>query len=178
MSKKNIYLSAGHSGKGEKGAAANGYDERTEAMRIVDYIKESRHMYSFYKFPEPEMKLKDRVQDANRFCGVASGVAVEIHFNAGGGNGCEAVISNMGGYISKSVALDLSRLVSRVLKIKNRGVKTEGRTGHDKLAFVSDTICPAVILEICFIDSEEDMRQYNTKFERLCNELAIYFASL
>lgn len=175
MSKKNVYLSAGHSGENEVGTKSKWLNERQAAMELVTLIGQESRMLCGLKIRVEGLSLADRVKEANAFCGNKSGIAVEIHFNAGGGTGCEAVISNNASSASLKIADDLSKLTSDALSIKNRGVKRVSQSGRTKLAYVDDTWCPAVILEVCFVDCEQDCIAYAAARGQLVYALASYF---
>lgn len=87
---------------------------------------------------------------------------VSIHFNAGGGQGSEVYFypgSTAGERYSKSV---LSELVK--LGYKNRGIKNGSR-----FYVVKNTKAPAILIEVSFVDSKEDMNKYNS--EKISNAI-------
>jgi len=178
MSKKNVYLSAGHSGEKEQGAKSKWLNEKQAAAELCCAIKTESHQPIGLRLSTPGLKLAERVAEANGFCGKCSGVAVEVHFNAGGGTGCEAVVSNNASAASIKVANNLASITSQALNLKNRGVKRVSQSGRSRLAFVDDTLCPAVILEVCFVDSEADCKAYAAAKGELVYELADYFDHL
>lgn len=174
MSKKNVYLSAGHCGTNEIGAKSKALNEKQAAAELVVMVANESRMLTGLKIRVDGLALADRVKEANTFCGNKSGVAIEIHFNAGGGTGCEAVVSNNASSASLKIADDLSKITSDILSIKNRGVKRVSQSGRTKLAFVDDTLCPAVILEVCFVDSTQDCIAYAAAKGQLAFALAAY----
>jgi len=178
MGKKVIYLSAGHSGPKENGATSKLLNEKVAAAELVRMVAEQSRMIVGMKTRIEGLSLGERVKEANSFCGVGNGVAVEIHFNAGGGAGAECVISNNASAASKKIAAELVEIVSMTLDIKSRGVKKVSQGGRSKLAFVDDTTCPAVILEVCFVDNEVDCKRYLLGKSELAYALAGYFDRL
>ncbi|WP_097025558.1 N-acetylmuramoyl-L-alanine amidase [Clostridium peptidivorans] len=87
---------------------------------------------------------------------------VSIHFNAGGGQGSEVYFypgSTTGERYSKSV---LSELVK--LGYKNRGVKN-----GSSLYVVRNAKAPAILIEVSFVDSKDDMSKYNA--EKIANAI-------
>lgn len=87
---------------------------------------------------------------------------VSIHFNAGGGQGSEVYFypgSTAGERYSKSV---LSELVK--LGYKNRGIKNGA-----SFYVVKNTKAPAILIEVAFVDSKEDMNRYNA--EKISNAI-------
>ncbi|MDB9493443.1 N-acetylmuramoyl-L-alanine amidase [Spirulina major CS-329] len=83
-------------------------------------------------------------------------VYVSIHFNAfnGSANGTEVyAISSSGGRIAQPVLDNIVRL-----GFANRRVKDGAH-----LYVLRSTNMPAILIECCFIDSEKDMKLYNTE---------------
>lgn len=80
---------------------------------------------------------------------------ISIHLNAGGGTGVETLIYNDK---TKAIATRISQEVSNALGIANRGVKT--RTG---LYVLRHTIAPALLVECCFVDSQNDAAKWNAE---------------
>lgn len=81
---------------------------------------------------------------------------VSIHFNAGGGQGSEVYFypgSNAGERYSKSVLNELIKL-----GYKNRGVKN-----GSSLYVVKNAKAPAILIEVSFVDSKDDMSKYNAE---------------
>ena len=88
-------------------------------------------------------------------------VALELHGNAGGGQGAEIFYINQNNERKQDGQLVLSTYLEEVtsLGIANRGVKPDIKpyTQHPRLAFCRDVDVPSLLLEICFMDSSSDM---------------------
>lgn len=80
---------------------------------------------------------------------------VSIHLNAGGGTGVETLIYNDK---TKIIATRISQEISNSLGITNRGVKT--RTG---LYVLKHTNAPALLVECCFVDSQNDAARWDVE---------------
>ena len=78
---------------------------------------------------------------------------VSIHLNAGGGHGVETW-----GYSDKvrDVGSRISSNISKALNITNRGFKIS-----TKLYVLRKTHSPAILIECCFVDSQEDKNKWN-----------------
>lgn len=78
---------------------------------------------------------------------------VSIHLNAGGGHGVETW-----GYSDKvrDVGSRISANISKSLGITNRGFKIS-----TKLYVLRKTHSPAILIECCFVDSQEDKNKWN-----------------
>ena len=80
---------------------------------------------------------------------------VSIHLNAGGGTGVETLIYNDK---TKATAARISQEISDSLGITNRDVKT--RTG---LYVLKHTNAPALLVECCFVDSQNDAARWDVE---------------
>lgn len=87
---------------------------------------------------------------------------VSIHFNAGGGTGTEVWVYSAGSS-AKSYA---QRTVAAIAELgfRNRGVK------YSKGLYVlKHTNSPAMLIECCFVDSQQDANRYNA--EKMANAI-------
>lgn len=111
--------------------------------------------------------LKKRVNKANSqqldvFC--------SIHLNAGGGNGTETYVAPRR-YFSKDesynknidIAKRINDLVADSCKFNNRGVKIE------EFYVITATNALAILIEVCFCDSQEDVAKLN--YEKVSNAI-------
>jgi N-acetylmuramoyl-L-alanine amidase len=67
----------------------------------------------------------------------------------------------------QTLAARVSRAISDASGLINRGAKR-----RTNLAFLNRTRKPAILLEICFVDSAADVRLYRTHFEPICRAVA------
>ena len=74
---------------------------------------------------------------------------ISIHCNAGGGTGCEVLILKKGGQAEQLATPVLKKIVSK-LSLRNRGVK------EANLSVLRNTACPAILVELAFIDHPTD----------------------
>lgn len=94
--------------------------------------------------------LAARVNNANSYGG---DIYVSIHLNAGGGHGTE--VYTHGGKEIKEARDVLNNICS--LGYSNRGIKEED------LYVINHTKMTAMLIECCFIDSQDDMNKYNAE---------------
>lgn len=80
---------------------------------------------------------------------------ISIHLNAGRGTGVETLIYDNK---TKDIATRISKEVSSALGIANRGVKT--RIG---LYVLKHTNAPALLVECCFVDSQNDAARWDVE---------------
>ena len=100
-----------------------------------------------------------------------SDYVIDLHFNAGGGTGVEAFVNDNATEEENGMALGLCMCVSRVLGIKNRGVKKQGQSVRGKLGIFGIN-ANVVLLEVCFVDSKPDSDSYRFNYSGLVKSLA------
>ena len=92
-------------------------------------------------------KLVSKIDRCNAF---APDLALDIHNNAGGGDGFEIFHSVVGGK-GKELAQNIEKEVVKIGQ-NSRGLKTKKNSyGRDYFGFIRSTICPAVICEGVFV---------------------------
>lgn len=147
-----ICVVAGHTSKGT-GTGAVGYinestENRVVGKRVVEYLKQAGHTAVYGEINESSTYLADQVAIANKD---DYDVVVQIHFNAGGGEGTETLyISNSGKAYAEKVTNSLGKMY------KQRGAKY-----RNDLYWLKNTKAPAILVETCFVDSKTDTDKYN-----------------
>lgn len=87
---------------------------------------------------------------------------IAVHFNSGGGTGTE--VWHYPGSSAEGYAEDVSRELAAALGLPNRGAKST--TG---LYVVNNTNMPAILIEVCFVDTEADADAWwATSWDDLC----------
>ncbi|MGG3573417.1 N-acetylmuramoyl-L-alanine amidase [Bacillus gobiensis] len=160
-----ITVNAGHSAKAP-GAGANGYKEHVYARMIKDKV--------IARFKSVGVKTVDTTSNASTPSAVLAEQAkkcnaqpkggrldVSIHLNSGGGTGCEVLY-----YSEKALAAKVSDAIADVTGYKNRGAKE-----RKELYFLRNTSAPAILIEVCFIDSKNDMKILNAKMNDIANAI-------
>lgn len=106
--------------------------------------------------------LQQEIAECNAF---APNLAVDVHNNAGGGDGFECYYSVVGG-TGKTLAANIEAEVKKIGQ-NSRGCKTKvGSGGADYFGFIRETSCPAVICEGVFVDNKADAAQADTLKEQ------------
>ena len=162
---KRVFLGVGHGGK-DSGATADGYREKdmTLTMALACKAELERHgvKVGISRTRDEDDPLNEEVNECNAF---APNLAVGIHVNAGGGDGFEAYHTLSGG-VGKVLAQNIEAEV-KALGQNSRGCKTRANSaGKDYYGFVRLTKCPAVIVEIGFIDNAKDRAAFDSKAEQ------------
>lgn len=151
-----IILNAGHTKTGAGSGAVGYLNESAETRKVVSLMK----YYLQGKGHDVIVANVDKAESRSAYLyGVArkanqhedADLFVSVHFNAGGGQGCECYTWK-GKQTPQAVAvcMELS-----ALGFVNRGVKD----GSD-LYVISKTTMPAVLVEVCFADSMGDASRY------------------
>jgi N-acetylmuramoyl-L-alanine amidase len=87
---------------------------------------------------------------------------IAVHFNAGGGTGTE--VWHYPYSSAETYAWDVSRELASALGLPNRGAKST--TG---LYVINHTDMPAILIEVCFVDTEADAEAWHaTSWNALC----------
>lgn len=151
-----VFISVGHGGQ-DPGAVANGLVEKNinlvMALAMRDELLRNGIKVELSRVTDVNDTL---TQKANKCNAYAPELAVEIHNNAGGGNGFE-VYYQTNGYTKRSKAL-AQALEAEVIKLgqNSRGLKTKlSSNGLDYFSWLRNTSCPAVLVEGAFLDSSD-----------------------
>lgn len=169
---KKVFLGVGHGGS-DPGATANGFKEKDLNLSIALACNEelARHGVSVLmsRTKDENDSLNDEIKECNAF---KPDLAVDIHNNAGGGDGAEAFYHHGGG-TGKTLA---NNMLAEIVAIgqNSRGAKTKKNSaGKDYFGFIRETACPAVIVECAFVDNAKDMQIIDTEAERKAMGIAI-----
>ena len=170
MSKK-VFIGAGHGGS-DPGAVANGFQEKDLNLSIAIACYETlvRHGVNvkISRLKDEDDPYEITIKECNAF---APDVAVEIHNNAGGGDGVEVFHSKRD---SSDDALAKNILDAIVAIGQNsRGLKTkELPDGRAYFAWIRNINAPAALVECAFIDSK-DVEIIDTPAEQKAMGIAI-----
>lgn len=169
---KTVFLNAGHGGS-DPGAVANNFKEKELNLSIAIFCRNEleRHNVKVVMAREKDVDLTS--SDVIEMCNSSdASLAVDIHNNAGKGDGAE-VYCFSGGGVSKELA---EAILAEIVKLgqNSRGVKTRVSTdGSDYYYFIRETVPPAVIVECAFVDNSEDMKILDTASEQKAMGVAI-----
>lgn len=171
-----IVISAGH-GKYVRGA--EGYlDEVDEARRVMDMVAQYLEMLGVGVETYADDVSKTQQENLERIVDYHNSktrdLDCSIHFNAytttDNPRGCEVWYRTQADLASKT-----SNMIAKAGGFINRGAKSDASS---PLYFLSNTSEPAILLEICFVDSFADAELYNTNFDRICRGIAVVLSGL
>ncbi|WP_346234389.1 N-acetylmuramoyl-L-alanine amidase [Lysinibacillus telephonicus] len=166
-----ITISPGHYGIGT--GARDIIDEVREARKVTNRIVEILKSEKIGVTKIEDNTSRTQSQNLNylisRHNGTTRKVDVSIHFNASGerlnsAKGTEVL------YLSdsnKNLAEKISKAISSASGLRNRGAKK-----RTDLAFLNRTLKPAILIEVCFVDSVTDVNLYQRYFEVICKAIA------
>ena len=171
MSKK-VFLGVGHGGS-DPGAVANGVKEKDLNLVIAQACAAELERHGVFvkmsRTTDEDDTLTEEIKECNAF---DPDVAVDIHNNAGGGDGAEAYYHYKGG-LSKTLAV---AILDEIVKIgqNSRGAKTKlNSSGTDYFGFIRETYPPAVIVECAFVDNKTDLQIIDTAAKQKAMGVAI-----
>jgi N-acetylmuramoyl-L-alanine amidase len=160
-----IVISSGH---GKHVDGAQGFlDEHPEAVRVVNRVSEMLTAARVDVTPfedttsTTQSENLDTIVDFHNSRGPHE-LDVSVHFNSGGGSGSEVL------YVTQQ---DLAGKVSAAMS-QAAGWTDRGAKHRSDLAFLNRTNEPAILLEVCFVDSAADAEAYRTRFDVICAAIA------
>jgi N-acetylmuramoyl-L-alanine amidase len=162
-----IVLSSGH---GLKVRGASGYlDEVNEARTVVECVADIllKHNIGVKTFHDDisdtqNENLEAIVQYHNE---QSRQLDVSVHFNA-----YTDTTKPMGTEVLYLTAADHAAHV--VNAMARAGFINRGAKKRTDLYFLNNTAMPAILIEVCFVDSQADANLYNERFEPLCKLIA------
>ena len=164
MATKKVYIGVGHGGS-DPGAVCGKFKEKDLALEIAKYCDAYLKKYGvetkMSRRNDSEVWLEQRIAQANAW---GADLAIDVHINAGKGDGAEVYHTLYGG-TGKKLATNILKEMKKTGQ-NSRGTKVKKNAkGEDYFGFVRDVDCPSVLCECAFIDSK-DVEIIDTKAER------------
>jgi N-acetylmuramoyl-L-alanine amidase len=169
-----VGIGVGHGGK-DPGAVANGFRESDINLVIALTLNDEliRHGVKTYmtRTKDEDDPLTDEIKEINAF---NPDIAVDIHDNAGGGDGADFFYSkNTNGLGKRLAELMKSEVIALGQNIHYSGTKLN-KSGQDYYGFIREIKCPSIIAEGAFIDNADDVKFIGTKEKQ--KDLGIAYA--
>jgi N-acetylmuramoyl-L-alanine amidase len=160
-----VFIGIGHGGS-DPGAVANGFKEKDLNLQIAlackDYLTQYGVEVKMSRTKDENDPLSEEIRECNAF---SPDLAVDIHNNAGGGDGAE-VFHHYGGGTGKTLAINILDEIKKTGQ-NSRGAKTrKNSAGRDYYGFIREVIAPAVIVECAFVDNATDLKILATEGQR------------
>lgn len=168
-----IFLGVGHGGK-DAGAVANGFKEAdlnlTIALACRDVLEAHGITVRMSRTKDEDDALSEVIKECNTF---GPDYALDIHNNAGGGDGAEAYHTITFGK-GKELAKNVLEAITAYTGQNSRGIKKrQNSAGKDYYGFIRQTTAPAIIVECAFIDNKTDLQIIDTAAEQKAMGAAI-----
>jgi N-acetylmuramoyl-L-alanine amidase len=167
MSYRRVVISSGH-GKYVPGAIGI-LDEHAEAVRVVDTLAAMLAERGVDVTTFEDTVSKTQNENLNRIVDFHNSQSrdldVSVHFNA-----YVETTKPMGTeclYVTQS---GLAREIANA--IATCGFINRGPKYRDDLFFLGNTTAPAILIEVCFVDSSADADLYNETFADVCDAIA------
>lgn len=161
---KKVFIGVGHGGKdpGAVGYLIEADINLEMAIACRDYLVANGVEVKMSRTKDENDDISEEVRECNAY---NPDLAVDVHNNAGGGDGFEVLHSIVGG-TGKILAQNIEAEVKKIGQ-NSRGCKTKkNSSGKDYYHFIRSTACPAVILEGVFVDNKADAAQADTLAEQ------------
>lgn len=163
-----VFIGVGHGGP-DPGAVKDGFRESSInlVMALAMQAELERHgvTVGISRTRDEEDRLAEEISEANAF---RPDLAVEVHNNAGGGDGWECYRQTSTAYGQQS--LRLGKAIEARVKAagqNSRGVKTRlTGSGTDYFGWLRQVRAPAVLCEGFFVDSAKDRSDFATAAEQ------------
>ena len=161
---KKVYVGIGHGGS-DPGAIGNGFKEKNLTLSIGTYVTRRLKEYGIEvkqsRTTDCDSSINSKAAESNAF---GADVCMDIHINAGGGDGSEVFYSHVSAN-GKKLAQSIVNAMSAIGQ-NTRGIKTKlDSNGNDWFGMIRMTDAPAVLVECAFIDSS-DIQIINTEAKR------------
>lgn len=163
---KRVFIGVGHGGS-DPGAVSYAHEANANlviAMELKKALEAAGLTVGISRTRDEDDPLAEEIREANAF---EPDLAVEVHNNAGGGNGWECLVQT-NGYAAESRACALAiEAEVKAIGQQSRGLKTRlNSAGADYFGWLRQVKSPAVLLEGFFVDNKADAADFDTVAEQ------------
>ncbi|WP_332645427.1 N-acetylmuramoyl-L-alanine amidase [Lysinibacillus sp. 54212] len=166
-----ITISPGHwaVGSGAIGIIDEVAEARKVVSRVVSILKKNKIVVQEVQDNQSQNQKQNLRYLIHQHNSTDRRLDVSVHFNSVAKRinhplGCEVYYVNPS---IKSFAQQVSAAIASAGKLKNRGAK---RTTD--FAFLNKTTKPALLIEVCFVNSSQDVRLYQKNYKAICEAIA------
>lgn len=167
---KIVVLDAGHGGK-DSGCLNGKLYEKDIVLKSVKYMESFLKSHGVTVFltrsTDVFLELIDRAKFSN---GKKADLFVSNHVNAGGGTGYESYVYTKASSNSKKAQKAINKRAMDVAKKYGLGAHGNNPEKSDNLSVLRNTTSPAVLLEMCYIDSKDLTLLQNETFIKEMSE--------
>ncbi len=163
---KRVFIGVGHGGS-DPGAVSYVHEAKanlTIALELKKALEAAGLTVGISRTRDEDDPLSEEIRKANAF---KPDLAVEVHNNAGGGNGWECLVqTNSYSAQSRACALAIEAEVKAIGQ-QSRSLKTRlNSAGADYFGWLRQVKAPAVLLEGFFVDNKADAADFDTVAEQ------------
>lgn len=157
-----VYIGIGHGGS-DPGAVKYLVEKDVNlkmGLACRDYLKAAGVETKMSRKTDKTVTINTKCNEANAW---GADLALDIHNNAGGGDGAEVFHSinyGTGEKLAKNILAELEKIGQN-----SRGTKVKQGANGDYFGFIRQTNMPAVITECVFVDNKADAAQADTDEE-------------
>ncbi len=160
---KKVYLGVGHGGR-DSGAVGYIVEKDVNlqiALACKEYLEENGIDVKISRTSDIDKELTQRINECNTY---NPDLAIDIHNNAGGGDGFEVYHAINGG-TGKVLAQNIEEEIKAIGQ-NSRGLKTKKGNNGDYFGFIRCIKCPSIITETVFVDNQADASQADELHEQ------------
>lgn len=158
-----VFIGVGHGGTdpGAVGFLVEKDINLKMARACYNYLIERGVEAKLSRETDESERLSSKIAECNAY---NADLAMDVHNNAGRGDGFEVFHSVVGG-TGRLLAQNIEAEIKKIGQ-NSRGIKTKKNSrGSDYFGFIRQTNCPAVICEGVFVDNKKDAEQADTDAE-------------
>ena len=166
-----VYIGVGHGGS-DAGAVKYLVEKDVNlkmALACRDYLVKNGVSVKMSRENDKTVSINTKVSEANAW---GADLALDIHNNAGGGDGAEvyhSIVYGKGAELANNILAEVQKIGQN-----SRGAKTKKGSNGDYFGFIRSTHMPAVICEGVFVDNKADAAQADTDEE--CKAFGVAYA--
>lgn len=172
---KKVFIGVGHGGSdpGAVGLIREAEANLTIALELKRILEEVGVVVGISRLKNENDTLSEEIKEANAF---QPDFAIDVHNNAGGGDGFEVYVQTGANAAQSKKAGQLLEKYVKAMGQNSRGVKTKlNDAGKDYFGFLRQINYPAVIVEGFFVDNAKDVADFDTATEQ--KKLAAAYAA-
>lgn len=164
-----ITISPGHwtVGTGARDIIDEVTEARKVAKRVTEILRKAGIQTNYIEDNVSKNQKQNLTYIVTQHNKTSRQLDVSVHFNASSGRQIKGIGTEVLYYDKKDLATKVSKAISNASGLIDRGAKQ-----RKELAFLANTNKPAILLEICFVNSTVDTAIYNRDFEKICQAIA------
>lgn len=163
---KKVFIGVGHGGSdpGAVGLVREAEANLTIALELKRLLETVGVTVGISRMKDENDPLSEEIKEANAF---QPDLAIDVHNNAGGGDGFEVYVQTGAHAAQSKKAGQLLEQYVKAMHQNSRGVKTKlNDAGKDYFGFLRQINYPAVIVEGFFVDNQKDASDFDTVAEQ------------